>query len=183
MEIIHEKDVEIKVYEERDEEREEKCDKEDSNTVSNRSSDIERMDEPWKERNDVYFNRMKNQILERANLHDKISKRNKKFYIYSSIPSIIIPIILTNFSLFLEDNTIIMGTGMSIVAVINGINALLNFSKKTETHNKYAGLYLELAGEIDKVLIRSKKFREPFDVILERVTMKKNNLDNNSPDV
>ena len=148
---------------------------------SESSKDTERFDEQWRDKNELFFNRMKNELLDKSRLHDKISHKNKKLYIYSNIPSIIIPIILTNFALFLKNNDLILSIGMSLVAIINGMNALLNLSKKTEVHNVYAGKYGELAAEIDKILIRSKKYREPFDVILERITMKKNNLDNNAP--
>lgn len=148
---------------------------------TSKSDDIERFDEPWRDRNDLFFNRMRNELLDRSKLHDIISHKNKKLYVYSSIPAIIIPIVMTNFALFLKNNDIILSIGMSVVAIINGLNTLLNFSKKTEIHNTYAGKYAELAGEIDKILIRSKKFREPFDVVLERLSMKKNNLDNNAP--
>ena len=169
---------ELKIITEEDE-KELKIITEELNSES--SKDNERLDEQWRDKNELYFQRMKNELLNKSKSHDIISHKNKKLYIYSNIPSIIIPIILTNFALFLKNNDLILSIGMSLVAIINGLNALLNFSKKTEIHNVYAGKYAELVDEINKVLIRSKKYREPFDVILERITMKKNNLDNNAP--
>jgi hypothetical protein len=61
------------------------------------------------------------------------------------------------------------------------MQTLFNFSKKVAEHNLYAGKYMELSHEIDKVLIRSKKYREPFDVTLEKIMSKKMRLDSEAP--
>ena len=148
---------------------------------SESSKDTERFDEQWREKNEMYFQKMKNELLNKSNLHDVCSHKNKKMYFYTAIPSMILPLVLANVSIFSQEYQFIQPIGLTIVACINGLNTLYNFSKKSEVHNTYAGKYTELVDEINKVLIRSKKFREPFDVILERITMKKTSLDNNAP--
>jgi hypothetical protein len=148
---------------------------------SDNSKDTERDEEKWDERKENYFKRMKDELLEQANKHNVCSHKNKKKYIYTSIPTMILPLILVNCSIFVNEYEYIQPIGLTIVSIINGFQTLLNFSKKKEIHNLYAGKYIELANDIDKILIRKKRYRESFDVVLERMTLKKQQLDDTAP--
>lgn len=153
-------------------------DKEESSS----SLDIIRTEESWEAKNEDFLMGIKKECLMLSKTHMIASKKNKKLYIYSSVPTIIIPLVLANMSV-LWDNShqYINSIGLTVVGTINGLQILLNFSKKSEVHNKFAGHYVELASEISKVLIRKKRFRSAFDVILERITERKNNLDEYAP--
>jgi len=169
---------ELKIITEEDE-KELKIITEELNSES--SKDNERFDEKWNEKNELYFQRIKNELSNKSKLHDVCSHKNKRMYFYTAIPSMILPLILANVSIFSQEYQFIQPIGLTIVACINAINTLYNFSKKSEVHNTYSGKYAELVDEINKVLVRSKRFRESFDIILERVCMKKASLDNNAP--
>jgi hypothetical protein len=153
-------------------------DKEESSS----SLDIIRIEESWEGKNEDFLIKIKNDCLTLSNTHGILSKKNKKRYIYTSVPTIIIPIVLANMSV-LWDNShqYINSIGLTIVGTINGLQILLNFSKKSEIHNKFQSHYSELSSEISKVLIRKKRYRSAFDVILERITERKNNLDEHAP--
>lgn len=153
-------------------------DDDDSKTSS---KDMERSEEVWTSSNQEFFKKMQHECKHQANLHDVASHKNKHLYVWTSLPATILPLVLANVSIFCDDVKYVDTIGLTIVSVINGFQALFNFSKKKEIHNLYAGKYMELCAEIDKVLIRSKKYRDPFDVILERLTTKKQDLDNNAP--
>jgi hypothetical protein len=148
---------------------------------SESSKDTERYEESWDEKKQKYFKRIQDELLEQADKHNICSHNNKKKYIYTSIPTMILPLILVNFSIFINEYQYVQPIGLTIVSIINGFQTLLNFSKKKEIHNLYAGKYAQLANEIDKFLIRKKKYREPFDVVLERITLKKQQLDDTAP--
>ena len=155
----------------------------DEEKLSNSSSyDGERDEEKWTDTNEKFFYDIKKNCLIQSDRHNKASHKNKKRFIYSSIPTTILPIVLANLN-FVDVSylNIINPSGLCIVSIISGISHLLNFSKKTEIHNTYAGKYAELAGEVDKILIRKKKHRMAFDVVLENITTKFNTLNNDAP--
>lgn len=157
-------------------------DDEEEKLSNSTSYDGERDEEKWTDKNEKFFLDIKNKCLIQSDLHSKASHKNKKRFIYSSIPSTILPIIIANLNFIdIDYQNYFNPIGLSVVSIINGISTLLNFSKKTEVHNVYAGKYAELAGEIDKILIRKKKHRNAFDVVLEQITTKFNNLNNEAP--
>lgn len=150
---------------------------------SESSKDIERIEEKWTDKNYNYFRNIQEELKHSSNLHNEASHLNKKRYVKTAIPSMIIPLIMTNLTIFCsaDNNSYIQPIGLTLIGILNGFNSLLNFSKKTEVHNLYAGKYMELSNEIDKILIRKKQHRDAFDLVLERITTKKQELDNNAP--
>jgi len=150
---------------------------------SESSKDVQRLEEEWTGENSEFFIKIQDDIIQKAKAHDIASHKNKKRYIYTAIPSMIIPILLTNLSIFcsMTTNEYIHPIGLSLVGIINVFQTILNFSKKKEQHNQYAGLYMDLANEIEKILIRKKRYRDAFDITLERITMKKQQLDASAP--
>ena len=153
----------------------------DENTPT--STDDIRYDELWTERNELFLRDIQDKCNALSNKHDRASHTNKKRYVQTAIPAMVLPLIFANINLVngFDYKEYINPIGMTIVGIINGFQTLLNFSKKQQLHNEYAGKYAELSGIIDKTLIRRKKFREPFDVILERISTHFNNLNNNAP--
>ena len=150
---------------------------------SESSKDDRRLEEQWTEKNEDYFLTIQDDVIKKAKLHDEASHKNKKMYIRTAIPAMVAPILLTNLSIFCSGGTneYIQPIGLSLVGIINVFQTVLNFSKKKEIHNLFSGKYMELYNEIEKILIRRKKHREPFDVTLERITTQKQNLDDNAP--
>jgi hypothetical protein len=144
------------------------------------SEDTSRSEEKWDERKERYFKNIKQDCLHKSDIHSIISHKNKKRYMLASIPATIIPLILVNIDIFTPQKEIQMA-GLTLVSIINGVNTLYNFSKKCEVHNTYSGKYADLASEIDKILIRKKKYRQAFDVLLEKITNKKRQIDDSAP--
>lgn len=147
---------------------------------NSKSEDVQRTEEKWSEKNEAFFKKIKDDCLHKSNVHSIISHTNKKRYMLTSIPTTIIPLILVNIDIFAPQKEV-QTIGLTLVSIINGINTLYNFSKKCEVHNSFSGKYADLAAEIDKILIRKKKFRQPFDVLLEKISTKKQKLDDNAP--
>ena len=147
------------------------------------SKDEPRMEEEWTSDNSEFFIKIQDDILKKAKAHDVSSHKNKRRYIKTAIPAMIIPILLTNLSIFCsgQTNEYIHPIGLSFVGIINVFQTILNFSKKKEQHNHHSGLYMDLANDIEKILIRGKRFRDPFDITLERITMRKQQLDASAP--
>jgi hypothetical protein len=151
-------------------------------TKSDKSVDTERSEEQWTDRNEQYFLDMKQDCLHKSNIHSIISHKNKKRYMWSSLPITVLPLILVNID-YLNPVKEIQTVGLTLVSVLNGINTLYNFSKKCEVHNSYSGKYADLACEIDKIMIRRKKYRNAFDVSLEKISTKMRNIDDTAPQI
>lgn len=156
------------------------ADIEEDDDSKSSSRDTQRDEEVWRDKNELYFRRLQQECKHQANVHDVASHKNKRRYVWTAVPATVLPLILANVSIFCETKYVDT-VGLTVISIINGFQTLFNFSKKKEVHNLYAGKYMELSHEIDKVLIRSKKYRESFDVVLERISMKKQELDNNAP--
>ena len=144
------------------------------------SEDNSRSEEKWDERKEQFFIKIKDDCLHQSNVHSVISHRNKRKYMLSAIPTTIIPLILVNIDIFTPQKEVHI-IGLTMCSILTGLNTLFNFSKKCEVHNSFAGKYAELASDIDKILIRKKKHRQAFDVMLEKITTKKRYIDDTSP--
>ena len=146
-----------------------------------KSEDTYREEEKWSEKNEKFLKDIKLDCLHRSSQHDIISHRNKKRYVYTSIPTMVIPLILANVTIVNQEYSFLEPIGLTFVSMISVFQTLLNFSKRSEIHNTYSGKYSDLSNQIDKILIRRKKYRNAFDVCLEKITSRKQNLDNSAP--
>ena len=143
---------------------------------SDTSEDISRVEESWTTENQQFLKNIRNNCLELSDRHGIASHYNKKKYICFSIPTIILPLIVANLSIFLV-MSYVTPVCLTIVSILNGMNVLFNYSKSSELHLQSSGLYAELASEISTILIRCKKFREAFDITLQRITGRKKEID------
>lgn len=147
---------------------------------SDTSEDVVRYEEGWDTEKQQYLKNIMNDCSDLSNRHISASSYNKKKYICFSIPTIIIPLVISNISIFFTVDYL-TPICLTSVSVLNGISVLLNFSKNAELHLQYGGLYSDLGAEISTILVRSKKFRPPFDITLQKITGKKREIDSNAP--
>jgi len=157
-------------------------DDDDTPKDSSTSSDIVREEEKWSNKNELYLQQIRDKCTEKSKAHDMSSHKNKKFYIYASIPTIILPLVLANTTSYIPtDYNYVEPLGLTCIAIINGLKTLFNFSKKTEVHNTFAGKYSEISDDITTQLSRGKRFRIALDVYLERITSSVRILDASAP--
>ncbi len=146
------------------------------------SEDTNRLEEKWSEDNEYFFEKIINICLDKSNKHDLCSHKNKKRYIYFSIPTITLPLILANTSALLPNTMVpIEPICLTLVGIISGLQTIFNFSRKKEIHNTASGKYAQLALDIKTQLARKKRHRVAFDVFLERITQRLRELDENAP--
>jgi hypothetical protein len=107
----------------------------------------------------------------------------KKFYIFFSLPAIIIPILVTGLSNYLQDYPYVVPLAMIFVGITSGVNSFFNFSKKVEQHNLYSDLYSELYSEIHSEMTKPKKNRIASDVFVEKTKNRINFLKQSGPDL
>lgn len=149
---------------------------------SENSKDIDREEMKWTDKQEAYFEKILSECLSNQKKHDIKAHQFKKKYIYMSIPAIILPLLFASINEFLVDNYNYINTSaMMVSGVLSGINSFFNFGKKFEKHNQYAGLYDNLAGEIEVMLAKNKKFRIPCDVAMEKIKNQYTNLNSSAP--
>ena len=155
----------------------------DDNIESTDSSkDCERQEMLWTSKQESYFEKILHECIEKQKAHDVKAHKFKSKYIYMSLPSIVLPLMIASVNEFLkEDYNYINTTSMSIAGILSGVNSFYNFGSKYQKHNEYSGRYDELAGEIEALLTKNRRFRPPVDVSIERIKNQFNNLNNNAP--
>ena len=149
---------------------------------SESSQDVERIEERYSEKNEAFLISIKEQCLEVANEHDVQSHILRKKHNCFSIPCICLPIVAGALSSFIPpEYGFVNAFVLSVSGVTNGLLSFKNYSKKFQQHGEYASRYSELAAEISTEMCRGKKFRQPFDVFLLKVTTKFSNLNSGAP--
>jgi hypothetical protein len=146
------------------------------------SDDSRRFEEPWDSTNEKFMENIRQTSVVLSNKHMAACKRNKKKYIILSLPTGILPIILANLSIFISNMSVyIIPITLTIIAILNSVALLFNYSQRTEQHNNYAGKYDDVAKKIDSILIRNRRYRQPFDILLSEITEIKRSIDSSAP--
>ena len=123
------------------------------------SHDIDRMEEKYNEKNELYLESIKDECLHLANEHDVQSHILRKKHNCFSVPVICLPIIAGAASSFIPaEYSFVSALVLSASGISNGLLNFKNYNKKFQQHNEYAGRYAELAGEIQIELCRGKNF-------------------------
>ena len=145
---------------------------------SESSSDTIRLEEGWDKENEDYLIEFMMKCKNKGEEHLIEYDRNIKYYYFFSIPSTVVPLVLSSITAFIPIGSLVYTSAISLssVGILNGVSSQFNFSKKAELNASFIKKYTDLHDEIDKILIRSKRFREPFDVVLERVSLKYQHL-------
>ena len=99
----------------------------------------------------------------------------------------IIPIAMASFTqLYSEDhylNPVINSIGYLVTGTLTCINTFMNFASLYEKHFFTEIRFNELYTDIQSILIKNKRDREPADVVLERIKLKYEHICEISPDL
>ena len=149
---------------------------------SESSEDKEREEQPWDTKSELFIVDIKLSCDQISKMFNSASRRSKKKYNLFAIPTIILPLICSVVINRLDKNKdIINSVLLCIIGILNGLNTFFNYGKKCMEYNEYSGKYNELANIISVELSKQKKYRIDLDVFLERVTLKKQQLDSSAP--
>ena len=150
---------------------------------SESSSDALRVEERWSDSNEKFILNLRDQCDVLSEKHSNLSRKNKYRNLGLSIPCFVVPLILSGVTPFVVGMVYVNTIGMTSVGILSGINAKMNYGHLQELHNTYACKYADLSMEINKIMVRKKRYRECFDIILERITNQKRHLDDSAPDI
>ena len=150
-----------------------------NNPASNSTSlseDITRDEMRWNEKIEDLFVKYQAESKELADLHAIQSKRKKRFYYCLSIPSVLLPIMMSSTTSYFGSNhdysVLVNSIGYLLISAITGLNTFLAYGQKYTKHDEASTRYDELYREIESILIKNKKYRLPADVSLEHILNK-----------
>ena len=109
---------------------------------------------------------------QRRDKHLILSKRMFISNIISSIPPIIIPIVMVFVSQAVVDpqtNKLISGIAFLISGISSALNQFFRFERMSQQHKIAADRYSEAIDALEFDMTRNEKFRIPADVMLERL--------------
>ena len=152
------------------------------NSLSTSEDDQFRKELLWNSKLDNLMEEYMNTCNNLSIKHSIKSKKYKKLHILFSIPGILISVVLTGISQYIEHYTIITTLSIIVMGLTGGLNTFFNFAKKTEQHSQYENLYLEVYNDIHSEINKPKAHRVSADMYLERIKNKINYLKLNSPD-
>ena len=151
-------------------------------TSSTSIDDLERVEMLWTSRQE---NLLKAWMTTINDLSDKCIKKGgtlKRLYHICGIPASITPIILGGLSsTILTTYPLVMSVLLIVSGCMAGVSGFMDYGRKSQQNYDYASRLVELSIEVDTILHKSKRGREPCDVILERVKQRYIALKNVEP--
>jgi hypothetical protein len=146
-----------------------------SNNSDEWTSDIEELVKRWK-----------SQIEKLSHVHQESGYINRTRYYRLSIPSILLPFIMTlvsqNFYSGTNDTShIIDGVMFMTTSILSALLMFFNYNQLSEVHFQTSSRYADIANRIDSELARRRKFRTPSDVFVTELKGSIESLGDNAP--
>lgn len=152
---------------------------ENSDTMS--SKDCERAELLWERREEEVIRRWRKHCIVESKLHGEKARHVKSKYTALSVPSIILPLMLSGFSSLIQPYPLVNSGTLMIVAILTGMNGFFNLGGKTQKHFQYESNYQDLALDIEAELCRPKSHRVACDVYIERIRNSVSKLNTSAP--
>lgn len=141
------------------------------------SEDTLRYDEPWTTKSENYLKDIMKNCKNLSNIHENSGYYLRRKTNIFSIPSIIIPTIMSPLTTIFGDYEYMKYINMTaflITGFLTAINNYYKFSNEMEQHFQFSNKYSIMYNEIDLELSKKKKYRIDVDVFTEKI---KNNYD------
>jgi hypothetical protein len=135
----------------------------------------------WEPREEIVVHEWKNRCDEASRAHGKKARRVKKLFTALSIPTIILPLVLSGFAEYLTEHPTTSSVLLLTTASLTGLNAFLNYGKRTQLHFNSEANYGDLSLSIQSEMCKPKFQRMACDVYLERIRSQLSGLDKVAP--
>lgn len=140
----------------------------------------------WNNKIETLFHHWAMECKTKAKEHNKQAKRKKILYRCFGIPAVIIPITMASTNQLMGEDShhskIINSIGYLLTGALTSINTFINYAAQYEKHYSTEVRYMELYTDIESILIKPKKDRQPADVVLERYKLKFEHINEYAPD-
>lgn len=136
----------------------------------------------WEEREEKYIRDIEHECRALSQTLEKIGKRKRYWYAIWSIPSMLLPVLAASVNEMAPDNLKYMSSLLMLgSAMCTTINTFFNFGKKSQQFFEHSNKYRELSDDISVELCKPKKYRLDCDLVLQRVSMKRNSIASTCP--
>ena len=133
------------------------------------SSDQDRNTELWNSNNEQFFHNIMAELDIKVTNHAIAGRKFKKINNYIHIPLIAFPIILSTLTDMLIPYKFVYTVILVSLGLLNGLNAYVNFSQKSERNLNFELKFAEIIDEINFELSHKKKFRRPLGIFQEKI--------------
>ena len=132
------------------------------------SDTTNRREMPWTDNHEDLLREWQKQCKANSEKHFTKGCRFKRIFALVSFPNIVLPLINSMLLQYYDSAMAYIDVSISIIiSLISGILAVMNPGKKSAQHFEYEGKFIQLYNNIDVILSKQKRFREPADVTLE----------------
>jgi len=155
-------------------------------TPNNSTSSIDnehRIELLWERREEQVVENFAEDANTRSISHDLKAKKFKRLNIGFTLPTIVIPLILSGLSEVLDEFKLLNNILLICVGILSGIQALLGFSEKYQKHSNFSNLFLELSDEVKTELSKPKSSRVACDLFMCKIRLRRSNLISRAPDL
>ncbi len=155
--------------------------------TQNQIREAENSDE-WTNEIVELIKRWKDQIEKLSHVHQESGYIDKVRYYRLTIPSILLPFIMTLVSQNLYEGKndtahIIDGVAFAVTSILSALSMFFNYNQGSEKHFQTSARYTDLGNRIDSELARRPQFRTPSDVFITELKGSIEALNNCSPDL
>ena len=148
-----------------------------ANAVSISVDDPSRRELLWETREEFVIGEWKERCSESSKAHGAKARKTKRWFTALSLPTIILPLVLSGFSEYLSSHPTANSVLLLTTASLTGLSAFLNLGKKSQLHFNSEASYADLALSIQAELCKPKRARLACDVYLERTRSQLSALD------
>jgi len=149
------------------------------------SLDAERQEMPWTSEHEALLRFWSKASSKKIKYHEQRRRLFTIMHHAIGIPATLLPISLT----LMEDSLrggecghTLWYTGLLVVSgVLSGVNQFISANKRAHMHSEFSAKFGEFVTDISLVLCKSKAFRSPADVTLERASNVFNHLCESEP--
>ena len=136
----------------------------------------------WEKREETHLSLIATECTALSQKHDVKASCCRAHYLGFGIPGCVLPLIGSAVVEYIpHEYSWLVSAIMLLAAVASALNTFLDWGRKSQQHQDYAGRYLELAHEISNQLCRPKAGRIACDIMLERVKERRGFLNLSSP--
>jgi len=129
--------------------------------------------------------RWKDQIEKLSHVHQESGYINKTRFYRLTIPSILLPFIMTLVSQNINANKdpafIVDGVAFMITSILSSLILFFNYGQLSEIHFQTSARYNDISNRIESELARRRRFRTPSDVFITEIKCHIESLSDNAP--
>jgi hypothetical protein len=145
-----------------------------------------KIEEPWNSKLEHYVKHMRDVSDTQSHLHEHAGYKFKSKNNWFGLPSILIPLIMAPVSLMLEAADsgklpYVNAVGFMLTGIFTGVYSFFKYGEKMERHFSFSARYSDIVTDIESELIKGRQFRTQADVLIIKIKMGLDNLNNSAP--